>query len=83
MIVEGMKRIDLRENGEFSMIFDQLQLMQGRYYVDVCIAVGSDEMIDYCDTVAPFEVFQINKEVGTFSMPHRWQLNNGIIENEV
>ena len=40
-------------------------------------------MIDYCDTVAPFEVFQINKEVGSFSMPHRWQLNNGIIENEV
>lgn len=74
MVVENMKKIDITEDGSFSIRFKNSQLMQGKYYVDVCIAVGADEMIDYCDTVAPFEVFQVNKEVGTFSMPHEWQI---------
>lgn len=74
MAVEGMELIDLEKDGSFVLSFNQSQLMQGKYYVDVCIAIGADEMIDYCDTVAPFEVFQVNKEVGTFSMPHEWKI---------
>lgn len=75
MVVENMKRVDLVQDGSFSIEFDSIQLMQGKYYVDVCIAIGADEMIDYCDTVSPFEIFQINQEVGTFSMPHKWKLS--------
>lgn len=74
MKVENMESIDLYEDGEFCLQFINSKLMQGKYYVDVCIAVGVDEMIDYCDMVAYFEVFQVNNEVGIFWMPHKWEL---------
>lgn len=73
MRVEGMDKLSIEKDGSFSLHFPNIQLMQGKYYVDICIAVGNDEMIDYCAGVAPFEVFQTNKEVGVFAMPHNWR----------
>lgn len=73
MNVEGMEKINLIEDGNFSLCFPNMQLMQGKYYVDICIAVKNDEMIDYCAGTAPFEIYQVTKEVGTFLMPHSWK----------
>lgn len=73
MSVEDMELVDLMEDGAISIEFSNVQLMQGKYLVDVCIAHGADEMIDYVESACEFEIVQICREVGTFKMEHNWK----------
>lgn len=75
MNVEYMELLTLEKDGQFRLKFPNISLMQGKYYVDVCIAHGADDMIDYLDTVAAFEIYQIHKEVGIFQISHEWELD--------
>lgn len=73
--VDGIPNFILREDGYFDIEFTDNQLLQGKYYVDTCIAVGIDDMVDYYDTVGEFEVYSPYEDIGTVRMEHKWAIH--------
>lgn len=74
---DGIPTFTLKNSGYFEIEFTNNQLLQGKYYVDVCIAVGIDDMVDYFDTVCNFEVYSLYEDIGTIRMEHKWRINVG------
>lgn len=72
---DGIPTFTLKKSGFFELEFTDNQLLQGEYYLDVCIAVGIDDMIDYYDTVGCFEVYNSYEDIGTVRMKHKWVIN--------
>lgn len=72
---DGIPTFTLRNSGFFDLKFTENQLLQGKYYLDVCIAVGIDDMVDYFDTVGEFEVYSSYEDIGTIRMKHKWMIN--------
>ena len=72
---DGIPTFILKNSGYFELEFTDNQLLQGKYYVDVCIAVGIDDMVDYYDTVCDFEVYSSYEDIGTIRMEHKWRIN--------
>lgn len=71
--IENMDDYDLSEDGEVSIVFHNVQLLPGQYYVDACIATGMDDYADYLSTVNYFEIFSDKKEIGVVTMEHEWR----------
>lgn len=74
---DGIPALDLKNNGYFDVVFTDNQLLQGKYYLDVCIAAGAEDMVDYYDTVDGFEVYSPYEDIGTVRMKHKWELHVG------
>lgn len=72
---DGIPNFTLRENGYFDLEFVENQLLQGKYYLDVCIAVDVDTMVDYYDTVGDFEVYSSYEDLGVIRMKRKWRIN--------
>lgn len=71
--VDGLKPFILERDGEVQLIFEQNQLLQGNYFVDACIAVGMDDMVDYYSHIGEFEVYNTKSDIGMIRMPHKWE----------
>lgn len=74
---DGIPTFTLKNNGFFDVEFTDNQLLQGKYYLDVCIATGIEDMVDYYDTVEGFEVYSAYEDIGTVRMKHKWELHVG------
>lgn len=72
---DGIKNFTLQKNGYFDLEFVDNQLLQGKYYLDVCIAVDIDTMVDYYDTVGEFEVYSSYEDLGVIRMKRKWTIN--------
>ena len=71
--VDGIPNFVLEKNGVMELTFPCSGLLQGKYYVDACLATGIADMIDYFDTTAEFEVYNIAEDIGMIRMPHTWK----------
>lgn len=71
--IEEIEPVELSKNGEFSVVFPNIQLLQGKYYVDVCIGTQEDEMLDYLDSVNEFEIYNTSGEMGICRMENTWK----------
>ncbi len=80
--ISGMQTDQIEDEGEFSICYPKLELLAGKYYVDVCVATGDDEMLDYLAAVNDFEVYQTTGEIGVCRMPYEWHLD-GSLAHEV
>lgn len=65
----------INKDGDFSITFPKLELLPGKYYVDVCIFTKEDDMLDYLDCVNDFEVYNTTGELGLCKIPYNWQIN--------
>lgn len=72
--IDNLKMELTEEDGEFSIEFPCMGLLQGRYYVDVCIASREDDMLDYLDGVNAFEVYNTTGEIGLCRIPYLWDI---------
>lgn len=72
---DGIPTFTLKNSGFFDLEFTDNQLLQGKYYLDVCIAVGIEDMVDYYDTVGEFEVYNSHGDIGVIRMEHKWGIN--------
>ena len=75
--VDGLPAFTLKKGGFFDVEYIDNQLLQGKYYMDICIAVGIDDMVDYYDTVDGFEVYSPYGDLGAVRMRHRWKIDVG------
>lgn len=74
---DGIPTFTLKNSGFFDVEFTDNQLLQGKYYLDVCIAVRIDDMVDYYDTVDGFEIYSPYEDIGTVRMKHEWGIHIG------
>lgn len=71
---DGIPNFILDHDGIAEIKFENSKLLQGKYYVDACLATGIDDMIDYYDTVGEFEIYNTLEDIGIVRMPHVWKL---------
>ena len=70
--IEDITLFELVEDGSISINFPNITLLPGHYYIDVCIAVGMDNFVDYWSGVNEFEIFANIKDIGIAVMTHNW-----------
>jgi len=70
--VDGMAGFTISKDGRTNYMIDEGQLLEGKYFLDVCIAIKNDDMVDYCSNVCEFEVYNRNKDIGIIRMSHTW-----------
>lgn len=64
--------IALEQNGTISLIFKNVQLLNGSYSADATIEDGQGNTIDYFDNVVSFEVRSTKRCSGVTWMEHDW-----------
>ena len=72
--VDGIDGFRIEKNGSVEYLLEESQLKEGKYFLDVCIAVKDDDMVDYCSHVCDFEVYDNHKDIGLIRMSHIWTL---------
>lgn len=72
---DGLEYFDLSEDGIMDVYFENLMLLQDKYYLDVCIARSYEDMVDYLDTTCEFETYNIVNEMGMIRLQHQWLHN--------
>lgn len=72
--VDGINGFKIEKSGSIEYLLEESQLKEGKYFLDVCIAVGNDDMVDYCSHVCDFEVYDNHKDIGLIRMSHIWTL---------
>ena len=75
--IDGIQTDQIKDEGEFAIHYPRLELLAGKYYVDVCVATGDDEMLDYLTAVNDIEIYNTTGEIGICRIPYHWQLNGG------
>jgi ABC-2 type transport system ATP-binding protein len=63
------------KNGSIKLIFNNIALLAGKYYVNVGIEDDIRNGIDYIDKACSFEVYTVKEEAGAFYLEHKWKLN--------
>ncbi len=71
-IADDLAQFCISEAGAVCMAFDQVQLMPGGYYIDVCIGRNFNEFIDYWQSAKTIEIFGKRKDIGIVKMEHHW-----------
>lgn len=72
--VDGIDGFRIEKNGSVEYLLEESQLKEGKYFLDVCIAVRDDDMVDYCSHVCDFEIYDNHKDIGLIRMSHIWTL---------
>ena len=70
--VDGLEGFIIDKEGSIKYTLEENQLLEGKYFLDVCIATGNDDMVDYCSNICEFEVYNTRKDIGLIRMPHIW-----------
>lgn len=71
--IDDIEAFNLKEDGKIQLTFPNVQLLPGRYYVDVCIATGLDMFADYWSEINSFEICSQVKDIGIAMMNHEWK----------
>lgn len=71
--VDGINLYNLTENGKIAIKFNNIQLIKGQYYIDICIANKGGLFIDYWSGINKFEVFSNKEDIGTVRLEHSWR----------
>lgn len=70
--VDGIDNFIIDKNSNIKFMLEENQLLEGKYFLDVCIAVKDEDIVDYCSHVCEFEVYNHSKEIGLIRMSHTW-----------
>lgn len=80
---DGFSAINIEGEGEFTFSFKKLQLLNGIYYVAVCIADEKEVIIDYINEVGKFEVNSSDRDIGVIRVDHVWNYGGKCYEYNV
>ena len=76
--------IDSQGNGRIQIVYEQLPLLKGTYYIGVLLFCERGIFLhDEADPAVTLHVSQPNKERGIVYLPHRWQAPDGAQNNSL
>ncbi len=76
--IEEYEPVELRGSAEVTFYIDQLNLLEGTYYLDVAAHRRDEYPYDYHRHLYTFKVRSRQKDVGVFRPNHRWQFSPNI-----
>lgn len=69
---DGIDGFQIEKNGLVEFMLEESQLLEGKYYLDVSIAAGKNDVVDHCSNICEFEVYNNHKDTGLVRMSHTW-----------
>jgi ABC-type polysaccharide/polyol phosphate transport system ATPase subunit len=76
--IEEFEPVECKGTGEVTFHIDQLNLIEGTYYLDVAAHRRDEYPYDYHRHLYTFKVRSRNKDVGIFRPNHHWQFSPNI-----
>ena len=70
--VDGIDEFKIDKNGLVEFMLEEGQLLEGKYYLDVSIAKKNDDIVDHCNNICEFEVYNNHRDTGLVRMSHTW-----------
>jgi hypothetical protein len=76
--IEEFEPVECKGSGEVTFKIDQLNLIEGTYYLDVAAHRRDEYPYDYHRHLYTFKVRSRNKDVGIFRPSHNWEFSPNI-----
>lgn len=74
--IDRISNIKLKNNGEVNYVIDNLNLLEGHYYIDVAVVSEDGFPYDYIRGIMVFDVFSEIKDIGVIRLAHHWLVDN-------
>ena len=71
--IELKDTVDIKNKHKFIVDIDNLRLLRGTYYIDVCIKGNNYEIYDYIHDSVRFEVIDTSGKTGICNMDTKWK----------
>jgi ABC-type polysaccharide/polyol phosphate transport system ATPase subunit len=81
--IEQYEPLELKGSGEITFYIDQLNLIEGTYFMDVAAHRRDEYPYDYHRHLYTFKVRSRTKDVGIFRPTHRWEFSPNIRMNRL
>ncbi len=73
-IVEDYGRYTVSKSGKVSILFKNIKLLPGIFYIDVCIGKDDNEFVDYWQSAKTIEIFDNRHDIGLVKLENEWQI---------
>lgn len=73
--IEHFPKFDLTKDGMFELHIETLELLPGKYWIDLAIESVDGLPVDYYTKAFNLEIFSTIGDVGVCRMNHKWQLS--------
>lgn len=74
-VIDKVRKVQLNDQGEVAVFFEHLNLLQGKYKVDIAFHDEYGLTYNHRYEAAVFEVVNLYDEVGVVRLEHKWVLN--------
>lgn len=74
--IDKILDIKLKNTGTVTYTIDKLNLLEGRYCVDVAVVSEDGFPYDYIREITVFDVFTEIKDIGVIRLTHHWSVDN-------
>ena len=73
--IESFDNFDLEKDGKLVIDLENLNLIQGEYWIDLAIEQGDGIPVDYYKEVFKFDVYSPVSDVGVCRIKHKWNMS--------
>lgn len=72
--IDGIPEFSITQNGKVNFVINTMNLLQGKYTLDLAIEEGEGIPIDYYKKAKSFEVCTKSEDIGVSRISHRWEI---------
>ncbi|TDX59252.1 ABC transporter ATP-binding protein [Orenia marismortui] len=72
--IDKIQNISISDSGEVECVLKELNLLEGKYTLDLAVHDEDGLPYDYIRKILSFEVYSKNKDVGVFRLKHHWNI---------
>lgn len=72
--VDGIPEFSITQNGKVNFVMDTMNLLPGRYTLDLAIEEDEGIPVDYYTKAISFEVYTKLEDIGVVRIAHRWEI---------
>ena len=70
--IDNFGKIKIQDEGTVEVIIDQIQLLEGKYYLDIAFHDEYGKPYDYIRKIKKFSIYIILKDAGIFRIKHKF-----------
>ena len=70
--IDNFGKIKIQDEGIVEVIIDQIQLLEGKYYLDIAFHDEYGKPYDYIRKIKKFSIYSILKDAGIFRIKHKF-----------
>ena len=74
-LADNNLKYNISSNATIKISFENISLMPGIYYIDICVGKSVNEFVDYWQSAKTIEIFDIRKDIGLVKLDHHWSVD--------